>query len=95
VVWGCAAACGAWAGGCSEFVEVFVGVGVRVAEALRLLAEAGLAVLPGKALAAASANSPVSTTLPAMSQRFSRLSSRSAASRVWVVWIAILIQWWW
>jgi hypothetical protein len=60
---------------------------------LPLLVDAGfLAVLPWKALAAVSANSPVSATLPAISQRLSRPSSRSAASRVWVVWIAISIQ---
>jgi hypothetical protein len=37
-----------------------------------LLAEVVLAVLPGKAFAVASASTPVSTTLPAMSQRLIR-----------------------
>ncbi len=46
-----------------------------------------LTVLPGNALAATSVSKPVSTTLPAIIQRLILCSSRSAASRVWVVWI--------
>ena len=42
-------------------------------------------VLPGKALAATSASTPVSTTLPAISQRLMRLSLSRAASR-WCGW---------
>ena len=40
-------------------------------------------LLPGNALAAASANTPVRTTLPAISQRLARCSRRRAASRAW------------
>ncbi len=49
-----------------------------------LLAPAALTVLPGKALAATSANTPVSATEPATSQRFARLSLRRAASLAFV-----------
>jgi hypothetical protein len=51
--------------------------------ALRALA--GLAFFPGNALAAASAKAAVSRTLPAINQRLTRCSRRSAASRLWVV----------
>ncbi len=80
-------ACGAWAGGASARVDDWAGLGAVVAARLRALADAVLDVLPGNAWAAASANTAVSATLPAISQRFSRLSWRSAASRVWAVWI--------
>jgi hypothetical protein len=49
-----------------------------------MLVPAALTVLPGKALAATSANTPVRATEPAMSQRLTRLSLLSAASRVLV-----------
>lgn len=48
-----------------------------------------LTVLPGNALAATSVSTPVMTTLPATIHRLILCSSRSAASRVWVVWIRI------
>jgi hypothetical protein len=47
-------------------------------------------VLPWNALAATSVSTPVNTTLAAMIQRFTRLSSRRAASRVCLVWILML-----
>jgi hypothetical protein len=61
------------------------------------------AVLPGKALAATSANRPVSATLTAISQRFARCRRFSAASLVWgCSRISIRVdlrsdidQWWW
>lgn len=65
-------ACGGWAGGCSECVVVVEGALVCVRDRFTLLAEVVLVVLPGKACAAASAKTPVRTTLPAMSQRLSR-----------------------
>jgi hypothetical protein len=46
-------------------------------------------VRPWKALAATSVSTPVNTTLAAMIQRVARLSSRRAASRVFLVWILI------
>jgi len=46
---------------------------------------AARALLPGKACAATSASRPVSATLAAISQRFRRVSLRSAASRRWVL----------
>jgi hypothetical protein len=46
-------------------------------------------VRPWNALAAASVSTPVSTTLPAIIQRFSRRSFRSAASRASLLWIAM------
>jgi hypothetical protein len=46
-------------------------------------------VRPWNALAATSVSTPVNTTLAAMIQRFARLSSRRAASRVCLVWILI------
>lgn len=55
-----------------------------------LVLVAYLTVLPGKALAATSVSTPVSTTLPAIIQQLILWSSRSAASRVWVVWIRIV-----
>lgn len=48
------------------------------------LVPGALTVLPGKALAAASANTPVSATEPATSQRFARLSLCSAASLAFI-----------
>jgi hypothetical protein len=63
-------------------VLVLVWVEVRLAPEVEVLA-----FLPGKALAATSASTPVSTTLPATSQRLTWLSLRRAASRVWVVWL--------
>jgi hypothetical protein len=45
---------------------------------------AAFALLPGKALAATSESTPVSATLPAISQRLTRRSLRSAASRICV-----------
>jgi len=46
-----------------------------------LAAEAAWAFFPGNAWAATSASTAVSATLPAIIQRFTRLSLRSAASR--------------
>ena len=65
-------ACGGWAGGCSECVVVLEGAMVWVSDRFTLLADVVLVVLPGKAFAAASANTPARTTLPAMSQRLIR-----------------------
>jgi hypothetical protein len=65
-------ACGGWAGGCSECVVVVEGALVCAPDRFILLAEVVLVVLPGKALAAASAKAPVRTTLPATSQRLIR-----------------------
>jgi hypothetical protein len=65
-------ACGGSAGGCSECVVVVEGALVGPPDRFTLLAEAVLLVLPGKALAAASANTPVRTTLAATSQRLIR-----------------------
>jgi hypothetical protein len=80
-------ALGVCAGGASGVEDAFVaGDLAEACEPPR--AAAGLAFLPGKARAAAAANAPVSTTLPAINQRLIRLSSRSAASRVCVVWTA-------
>jgi hypothetical protein len=45
---------------------------VWVSDRFTLLADVVLVVLPGKAFAAASANTPARTTLPAMSQRLIR-----------------------
>lgn len=73
---------GGLSGGRSACVVVVEGALVCVRDRLTLLAEVVLVVLPGKACAAASAKTPVKTTLLAMSQRLSRLSRRSAASRV-------------
>jgi hypothetical protein len=64
-------ACGGWAGGCSECVVVVEGALVCARGRFTLLAEVVLVVLPGKACAAASAKTPVRTTLLAMSQRLS------------------------
>jgi hypothetical protein len=44
---------------------------------------APVVLLPGNALAAASAKTPVNATLPASSQRLARCSRRRAASRAW------------
>jgi hypothetical protein len=60
-------------------------------------------VLPGNALAATSANRPVSATLTAISQRFARCIRFRAASLVWgcsrisirVVLGSDIAQWWW
>jgi len=62
-------ACGAWAGGCREFVVVLEGLPVCAPDRFALPAEVVLVVLPGKAFAATSAKAPVRTTLPAISQR--------------------------
>jgi hypothetical protein len=51
-------------------------------EFVLLLAATALALLPGNVAAATSANTPVSATLPAMSQRFARFSRWRAASLV-------------
>jgi len=78
-----AAACGAWAGGRRTPVVVLL---EPVLEALverpLLLDEVDVSFLPGNALAATSARTPVSATLPARSQRLILLRSRSALSRV-------------
>jgi hypothetical protein len=50
-------------------------------EVFALAAEAAEIVLPGNAWAATSASTPVSATLPAISQRLTRVSLRRAASR--------------
>ena len=65
-------ACGGWTGGCSECVVVVEGAMVWMPDRFTLLAEVVLVVLPGKAFAAASANTPARMTLPAMSQRLIR-----------------------
>jgi hypothetical protein len=87
----CVSVWGAWAGGWSGCVEVVVEVRLWVPARAERLAELVLD-LPGNALAAASVSTPVSTTLPARSQLLSLLSWRSAASRVWRVWILICDQ---
>jgi hypothetical protein len=58
------------------------------------VAPAAFTVLPGKALAATSANTAVNATEPANSQRLTRLNLRRAASLVLVGLIGIA-QWWW
>jgi hypothetical protein len=65
------AACGGWAGGCNACVFV-EGALVCACDRFTLLAEMVLLFLPGKAFAAVSANTPVRTTLPLMSQRLIR-----------------------
>jgi hypothetical protein len=66
-------ACGACAGGCSGLVvDVLEAPPGCTPERFAWLPEAALAVLPGNACAAASANTPVRTTLPATSQRLIR-----------------------
>lgn len=56
-------------------VPTFTSFGTAVPEALT--------VLPGKALAATAASTPVSVTLPATSQRLARTILRKPASRIW------------
>src|ERR1035437_3808091 len=81
-----AEACGLSAGGASGGPPDSEGA---FSAALLLLvifaAELALTVLPGNAWAATSAKTPVSRTLPAISQRLMRPSWERAASRVWVV----------
>jgi hypothetical protein len=73
-------ACGTCAGGWTELEDPLES---RLEAPERdPLAPAALTVLPGKALAATSANTPVSAIEPATSQRLARLSLRKAASRV-------------
>lgn len=60
-------------------------------ELAALLADA-VAVLPGKACAATSASTPVRATLPAISQRFMRLSLRRAASRLRLLGCSLAMQ---
>lgn len=72
---------GACAGGWIGFADALE---VLVLVFCESLAAAALTVLPGKALAATSANTPVSATEPATSQRFARLSLRKAASLAFV-----------
>jgi hypothetical protein len=55
--------------------------GFRPLDVFALAAEAEEIVLPGNAWAATSASTPVSATLPAISQRLMRVSLRRAASR--------------
>jgi hypothetical protein len=62
---------GGWAGGRSECVTVVEDVRVCVRDRLTSRREVALVALPGKACAAASAKTPVRTTLPEISQRFS------------------------
>lgn len=77
MVSGVVLALGARAGGWIGFTDALE---VLVLVFFDLLAPVVLTVLPGKALAATSANTPVRATEPAISQRFARLSLRSAAS---------------
>jgi len=81
---------GAVCGGCSVLADpaeelLDEGVEGPVPERLALVAEPAASVLPGKACAASSASTPVRVTLPAISQRLTRVSLRSAASRVCVL----------
>ena len=62
-----------------------------VPELSALLADA-LVVLPGKACAATSASTAARATLPAISQRFTRLSLRRAASRLWLLGRSLAMQ---
>ena len=63
-----------------------------VARCLSAVLAALALAFPGKAWAATSVSTPVSATLPAISQRLMRASLRRAASRVWVVWWRIRIS---
>jgi hypothetical protein len=74
---------GGCAGGASGWLDVVAG---RPPERAFDAADRGWCFRPGFARAATAANSPVRVRLPAISQRFARLSERSAASRVCVVW---------
>jgi hypothetical protein len=65
-------ACGGSAGGRSECVVVVDGALACAPDRFALFAEVVSVVLPGKAFAAASASTPVRTTLPATSQRLIR-----------------------
>jgi hypothetical protein len=65
-------ACGAWAGGCSGCVVVLDWLPTCARVRFTLLVDAAFLALPGNACAAASANAPVTTTLPAISQRLIR-----------------------
>jgi len=76
VVLALGACAGGWIG--------FAALEVLVLVFFESLAPAALTVLPGKALAATSANTPVSVTEPATSQRFARLNRRRAASLAFV-----------
>jgi hypothetical protein len=77
---------GAVCGGCKEPAPVELlpeelPVWFDLPDVFALAAEAAEIVLPGNAWAATSASIPVSATLPAISQRFVRVSLRRAASR--------------
>lgn len=76
---------GAWVGACNcdVLVPALCGSVVRVRVPRT---EPVVLLRPGKAVAAAAVNAAVSAALPASSQRLARLSRRSAASRVRVVW---------
>jgi hypothetical protein len=83
------AACGACEAALRAFVDFVDGVArfvvrplrARLASPLLSVLFAALAVLPGKACAASSVNTPVSVAEPASSQRLQRARRRSAASR--------------
>ena len=75
-------ACGDEAGGLSGvWVVAVCAARFTAALASLFLVVAALAVRPGNAWAAASANTPVRTTLPATSMRLIRASRRRASSR--------------
>jgi hypothetical protein len=75
-------ACGTCAGGLIELGDLELCL--ALARGRERLAPAVFTALPGKALAATSANTPVSATEPATSQRFTRLNLRSASSLMFV-----------
>jgi hypothetical protein len=70
---------GTWAGGWIDWEDALELWCLSACEREPVV-PAAFAVLPGKALAATSANTPVSATEPAASQRLARLSLRRAAS---------------
>ncbi len=81
--WGaCEGDCSGWSWRCPDSFSPLVARGVALVPVLPEVVLLALTVRPGNAFAATPVSAPVRAVVPASSQRFARVSLKSAASRV-------------